>query len=102
MSSLDPTVDTLGNFKRRTTAFLRQLHSTGAPLVLTVDGKAEVVVQDAEAYRRLVERAAKVDEDETVEALRVGLADADSGRVKPARRALKVLATKYGITTPGE
>jgi predicted transcriptional regulator len=50
-------------------------------------------VQDAESYQRVV----RTDRAETVVAIREGLADVDAGRVKPARRALKALARKYGI-----
>jgi len=65
--------------------------------VLTVNGKAEVVVQDAAAYRRLVERAARIEREETVAAIREALADVEAGRTKPARQALKALAKKHGI-----
>jgi prevent-host-death family protein len=97
MLDLENGIDSLTNFKRRTVDYLKQLRDTGYPVVLTVNGKAEVVVQDAVAYQRLVERAAKADRDETVAAIREGLADAEAGRVKPARKALMALAKKYGI-----
>lgn len=102
MLNLENGIDSLTNFKRQTADYLRQLHETGAPVVLTVNGKAEVVVQDAAAYQRLVDLAAKADRQETVEAIREGLADANAGRVKPARKALKALAKKYGIPTVDE
>lgn len=35
--------------------------------------------------------------DKTIAAIREGLADADTGRVKPAREALDALAKQYGI-----
>jgi prevent-host-death family protein len=41
----------LSDFKRNTSELLDRLKKTGNPLVLTIKGKAEVVVQDAEAYR---------------------------------------------------
>jgi len=78
------------------------LHASGSPIVLTVNGIAEVVVQDAAAYQRLVDKAAKADRKETVAAIREGLVDAEAGRVKPARMALKALARKCGIPTQGE
>lgn len=102
MLNLENGIDSLTNFKRQTADFLRQLHTTGEPLVLTVNGKAEVVVQDAAAYQKLVELAARADREEAVSAIREGLADAEAGRVKPARKALKVLARKYGIPTSDE
>jgi PHD/YefM family antitoxin component YafN of YafNO toxin-antitoxin module len=67
------------------------------PVVLTVNGKAEVVVQDAVAYRRLVERVPQVDREETVATIREALADLEAGRTKAARKSLKGLAKKHGI-----
>lgn len=102
MLNLDKGIDSLTNFKRQTAEYLRELHDSGNPLVLTVNGKAEVVVQDATAYQRLVEQAARADRQETVDAIREGLADAEAGRLKPARKALKILAEKYGLCSTGE
>lgn len=102
MLNLETGIDSLTNFKRQTADYLRQLHETGSPMVLTVNGKAEVVVQDAAAYQRLVDRAKKADREEAVAAIREGLADAEAGRVKPARKALRALAKKYGISDADE
>jgi prevent-host-death family protein len=101
MLNLANGIDSLTNFKRQTAEYLSRLHKTGEPVVLTVNGKAEVVVQDAEAYQKLVEAAARADRDETVKAIREGLADVSAKRTKPARAALKALAKKYGISTSG-
>jgi hypothetical protein len=49
MLNLKTGIESLANFKRQTADYLRQLHSSGEPLVLTVNGKAEVVVQYAAA-----------------------------------------------------
>jgi prevent-host-death family protein len=95
--NLEHGIDSLTNFKRQTADYLRQLHESGSPMVLTVNGKAEVVVQDAAAYQRLVELAARADREEAIAAIREGLADAEAGRIKPARKALRTLAKKYGI-----
>lgn len=54
MLNLEHGIDSLTNFKRQTADYLRQLHESGSPMVLTVNGKVEVVVQDAAAYQRLV------------------------------------------------
>ena len=101
MLNIENGIDSLTNFKRHTSDYIRQLHDSGEPVVLTVNGKAEVVVQDAAAYQRLVELAAKADREETVAAIRAGLADVEAGRTKPARSALRALAKKYGIPTSG-
>ena len=44
----------LTDFNRNTKAHLKRLRRTGRPELLTVNGKAEVVVQSASAYQRLI------------------------------------------------
>ncbi|MDJ0898822.1 MAG: type II toxin-antitoxin system Phd/YefM family antitoxin [Xenococcus sp. MO_188.B8] len=46
----------LSEFQRGAKAFLARLKETKAPIVLTVNGKAAAVVQDAESYQQLLER----------------------------------------------
>ena len=77
MLDLANDIRSLSDFKRNTVALLDRLRETGSPLVLTVNGKAEVVVQDAAAYQSLLDRV------ETVEGIRRGLADVKAGRTKP-------------------
>ena len=50
-------IRSLSDFKRNTSALLERLNKTGHPLVLTINGKAEVVVRDAGAYQELLDRA---------------------------------------------
>jgi prevent-host-death family protein len=102
MLNLSHGIDSLTNFKRQSAEYIERLHETGEPVVLTVNGKAELVVQDAVAYQRLVEAAARADREETIAAIRAGLADVAAGRTKPARMALHALAKKYGIRVPGK
>ncbi len=99
MLKVDSGIDSLTNFKRQTTEHLERLRSTGEPLVLTVNGRAQVVVQDAAAYQKLVDAAANREREEVVVAVREGLADVRAGRTKPARAALLKLAKKYRIST---
>jgi hypothetical protein len=47
MLDLSSDINSLSNFKRNTPEFLRQLKETGHPVVLTINGKAELVVQDS-------------------------------------------------------
>ena len=63
--------------------------------MLTVNGKARLVVQDAEGYQEILDRLERF---ESVEAIRLGIAAAEEGRVKPARQALAELQEKLGIS----
>ena len=61
---------------------------------LTVNGKAAVVVQDAEAYQRLLDLAAQAD---AAEGIRQGLEDVRGGRTRPARGVLDDLRARHDI-----
>jgi PHD/YefM family antitoxin component YafN of YafNO toxin-antitoxin module len=52
-------IGSLTDFARNTKTHLKRLKRTGRPELLTVNGKAEVVVQSASAYQRLIESLEK-------------------------------------------
>jgi PHD/YefM family antitoxin component YafN of YafNO toxin-antitoxin module len=56
-------IGSLTEFQRNTQAHLKRLKRTGRPELLTVNGKAEVVVQNASAYQRLIESLEKFKRD---------------------------------------
>ncbi|MFM8535340.1 MAG: type II toxin-antitoxin system Phd/YefM family antitoxin [Acidimicrobiia bacterium] len=91
MLDLANDIRSLSDFKRNTTDLLDRLRTTGHPLVLTINGKAELVVQDAEAYQALLDRV------EAIEGIQRGLADVKAGRTKPARQVFARLRRKHGI-----
>jgi PHD/YefM family antitoxin component YafN of YafNO toxin-antitoxin module len=53
-------IGSLTEFARNTKAHLKRLKRTGRPELLTVNGKAEVVVQTATAYQRLIDELEKL------------------------------------------
>lgn len=56
MFNITQDIDSLSNFKRNTPKFLTQMKETGRPIVLTVNGKASFVIQDADSYQKLLDR----------------------------------------------
>jgi len=56
---------------------MKQMKKTCRPVVLTVNGEAELVVPDAETYRHILDR---LDRFDAVEAIRIGIAAAEEGR----------------------
>jgi len=56
MINFSRDIQSLSTFKRNTNDIIQQMKTTGNPMVLTVNGKAEVVVQDAEAYQKLLDK----------------------------------------------
>jgi prevent-host-death family protein len=87
-------IQAMTTFRNHSARFLRQLKKTKRPMVLTVNGKAAAVVQDAEAYQRLLDLAA---EASAAEGIRQGLEDVAHGRTREAREALDEMRAEYGI-----
>jgi hypothetical protein len=54
-------IQSLTDFQRNTRRHIARLKKTGRPEVLTVNGRAELVVQNAETYRALAARAENAD-----------------------------------------
>ena len=73
---------------------MKQLKKHKRPVVITVKGKAAAIVQDTEAYQRLLDIAALADAQEGI---RQGLEDAKQGKVRPAREFFDDFEAKRGI-----
>ena len=78
MIDVTQDIHSLATFKRNSSGLMKQMKKTGRPLVLTVKGKAEVVVLDAKAYQEV---ASQLD---AVASIRRGLAQARKGIGRPA------------------
>jgi len=88
-------IHSLSDFQRNTKDHIRKLKRTGRPAVLTVNGQAEVVVQSAEAYQKLL------DDHEILESIRGigrGLEQARRGKGRPMRDFLEALASEHGLS----
>ena len=88
-------VRSLADFQSQPAELLAHVQRSHKPLVLTVEDKPAVVVQDAETYQRLRDR---IYELEVIQAIQVGLEDVKAGRVRPAREALAELGAKLGFS----
>lgn len=91
-------IQSVSVFKRDASKMLKQLKKTKRPLVLTVNGKADAVVLDAESYQNLVEAKEYA---ETVAVLKERLADR-SGETKTLDEVFQGLAEKHGFSLEEE
>lgn len=83
------------DFARNTKEHIERLQLSGEPEVLTVNGKATLVVQDAEAYQKLLDQ---IDYAETVRILRERIsAYKKDKRAVPFRKVIQEIAAKAGI-----
>jgi PHD/YefM family antitoxin component YafN of YafNO toxin-antitoxin module len=97
MPDLNRDINSLSNSQRTTSELLRQLKETGQPVVLTINGKAELVIQDTASYQKLVEIAERAEE---LEITRRAVAEMEAGQGRPAAEMLadmrRILNEKYG------
>lgn len=94
MLDIKKDIQAMTTFRRNPRKFMKELKKTKKPLVLTINGKAEAVVQDAEAYQRLLDIAAQAD---ALEGIRQGTEDIKKRRVRPAREALETFRRNHAI-----
>jgi prevent-host-death family protein len=94
MLDITKDIQSLTTFRRRSGDFMKQLKKSKRPVVLTVKGKAAAIVQDAEAYQRLLNIAALADAEEGI---RQGLEDAKKAKTRPAREFFDEFEAKHGI-----
>lgn len=84
-------IHSLTDFKRKTIEYMERLKRSGRPAVLTVNGKAELVVQDAASYQRLLDL---VDLAESNAAIRESFAQFDRGEWSDAREVIEQMQNR--------
>ena len=88
-------IASLTDFTRNSTEAIKRLKETGQPRVLTVDGRAEVVVLDVASYQRLLELA---DRSEAIQGIRRGLESAARGEGQSVEEAYAEIRAKCGLS----
>jgi hypothetical protein len=81
-------IRSLTDFQRNTKAHLKRLKATGRPEVLTVNGKAELIVQDAAAFEDMLD---------AIRGIQRGIEGVKAGTGKPFRQALDEIRAKHKI-----
>jgi prevent-host-death family protein len=94
MLDITKDIQSLTTFRRRSGDFMKQLKKSKRPVVLTVKGKAAAIVQDAEAYQRLLDIAARAD---AYEGIRQGLGQAKQGKSRDVEKFFAEFEASHGI-----
>ena len=84
----------LTDFLRNAKAHIAHLKETGKPEVLTVNGKAEVVVLDAASYQAMIDQ---LDRADLIESLKQAMAQMDRGEGIPLETLEEELNQRYGV-----
>ncbi|MDP9195183.1 MAG: type II toxin-antitoxin system Phd/YefM family antitoxin [Pseudomonadota bacterium] len=93
-------IHSLTDFVRHTKEHARRLKKTGRPSVLTVNGQAELVVQDARSYQRMLDLVA---EAEHFRLLGRSLTQMEAGQVHDFEKTAAALRAEYfGKPAPGK
>jgi len=79
-------IRSLTDFQRHTKAHLKRLKASGRPTVLTVNGKAELIVQDAAAFEEMLD---------AIRGIPRGLQAMKAGSGKPFRVALDEIRARH-------
>jgi prevent-host-death family protein len=87
-------IQSMTSFRNRSAEVMQHLRETGRPVVLTVNGRAAAVIQDAEAYQKLLDVASDAS---AADGIRQGLADLVAGRTRPARDVFAELRAEYDL-----
>ena len=87
-------IQPLTTFRNNSVGFIKQLKKTGRPIVLTVNGKPEAVLQDPAEYQRLLDLAAEAD---AREGIRQGLEELSRGKGRPASEFFEEMRSKYAL-----
>lgn len=87
-------IDSLTNFQKNAKSFTERLEASKEPLVLTVNGKAKLVVQDADAYQSLLD---ELEHSRFIEAVRQGLKESEQGLGRPAEIVFAEMRAKNGL-----
>ena len=88
-------VRSVTEFQRNIKDYVGHLKEKKSPMVLTVNGRAELVVQDAASYQEMLDRLEKA---ETIAAIRRGMEQGARGEGIPLEKAEKQLRKKHGFS----
>ena len=91
MINITEDIHSLTDFKKNTHDFIHILKKTGRPSILTVNGRAELVIMDAAAYQKIQEQ---LELEENILEINQSLKDFESGKFSSAKDILNDLKTR--------
>jgi prevent-host-death family protein len=95
MMKLARDIMSLSTFKRDSNKVMRQMKRTKEPVILTVNGKAALVIQDADSYQELLELKERA---ETVAVLRQRLSTLNQKKPRSAEKFFDEFFAAHSIS----
>lgn len=87
-------VHSLTEFQRNAKEHISRIKKSRRPIVLTVNGRKEAIVQDAKSYQELLDTLEGL---EAIAAIDKGLKESKQGKGVPAREFLEKMRRKHKI-----
>ncbi|MGD0693834.1 MAG: type II toxin-antitoxin system Phd/YefM family antitoxin [Terriglobia bacterium] len=88
-------VRSVTEFQRNLKGYVGRLRDRKTPMVLTVNGRAELIVQNAGSYQALLDRLERA---ETVAAIRQGMDEFERGEGMSLKQAERRLRKQHGFS----
>ncbi len=95
-------IHSLTDFRRNASNYVEQIKETKAPLVLTVNGEAAVVVQDAHAFQQMLNRLQQLEQElnqlkleNLQQEIQKGINQADRGELLDGEEVMARLQARY-------
>ncbi len=95
-------IHSLTDFRRNASNYVEQIKQTKAPLVLTVNGEAAVVVQDARAFQQTLNRLQQLEEElnqlkleSLQQEIQKGIEQADRGELLNGEEVMARFQARY-------
>jgi len=88
-------VRSVTEFQRHLKGYVGRLRNKKTPMVLTVNGRAELIVQNAGSYQALLDRLERA---ETVAAIRQGMEEFERGEGMSLKQAERRLRKQHGFS----
>jgi PHD/YefM family antitoxin component YafN of YafNO toxin-antitoxin module len=87
-------IHSLTDFTRNAKSYILQIKETRSPMAITVNGDAEVVIQDAASYQQMVD---ELERSRFIAAVRRSENDAREGRVEDLDAAFSEIHRNLGL-----
>lgn len=87
-------IHSLTEFTRNAKTYIQKIKETKNPVAITINGEAEVVIQDARSYQLMID---ELERAQFVQAIRLSEEDVKHGRVAEAMSAFEDIRSELGL-----
>jgi prevent-host-death family protein len=87
-------IHSITDFQRNTKTYVEQVTESKNPIAITINGRAQVVVADADSYQAMIE---EIEEARFVKAIHEGEQAIAEGNVRPAEEFFAEMKSRHDL-----